>query len=248
MSVRTSVSFFNEYLPRSGDKVMTKWAHYFAVYEREFSRFRQEPVSFMEIGIFKGGSIPMWKEFFHPESRLVFIDIDPECRAHALPGTHVHIGDQSDPAFLQSMIEEHGPFDIILDDGSHINRHQVASFEAMWPAIREHGIYAVEDCHTSYWPGFGGGYRNEASFMEFAKRTVDRMHSWYTDQDDLFQFDPIAAQLLGVRFYDSIVVFGKSPPKQAPVSLTVSNGQIHGTRAPLEMRGRTSIFSGRDGA
>ena len=62
---------------------MTKWAHYFAVYEREFSRFRQEPISFMEIGIFKGGSIPMWKEFFHPESRLVFIDIDPECRAHA---------------------------------------------------------------------------------------------------------------------------------------------------------------------
>ncbi|WP_187336611.1 class I SAM-dependent methyltransferase [Novosphingopyxis iocasae] len=241
------MGFFNDYLPTTGDKLLTKWAHYFEVYERELTRFRSRPVRFLEIGIFRGGSIPMWKEFFHDESTLVFIDIDPACVTHAIEGTHVRIGDQSDPEFLRSVIEEFGPFDIVLDDGSHINRHQITSFEAIWPAIDDRGVYVVEDCHTSYWPGFGGGYRNEASFMEFAKRMIDRLHSWYTDQDELFEFDPIAKDLLGVRIYDSIVVFEKRLNKEAPISLQIQNGEVQGSRAPLTMRNRTSMFRGRDG-
>ena len=240
------MSFFTDYLKTTDDRLLMKWAHYFDVYDREFTRFRSRGISFLEIGVFKGGSIPMWKSYFHDDARLTFLDIDPDCARHADPGTTVEIGNQADADTLARLADTHGPFDLILDDGSHINAHQIASFTALWPHIAEGGLYVVEDCHTSYWPGFGGGYRNEASFVEFAKRKVDAMHSWYTDQDDLFPFDPIAEQLHSVRFYDSITVFEKRK-SQPPTAVTSQNGKVQLSRRALEIRGRKSAFAGKDG-
>ncbi len=188
----------------------------------------------------------MWSEFFSEKSLLTFVDIDPECRKFSDGRANVEIGNQADPEFLAGLIEAYGPFDVILDDGSHICAHQIKSFETLWPALKDGGLYAVEDCHTSYWPGFGGGYRNEASFIEYSKRLVDRMHSWYTDQDALFPFDEIAKELNSVRFYDSIVVAEKrhSP---APATLYAQNGEVKLSRRALQVRGRKSAFSGKDG-
>ena len=44
-----------------------------------------------------------------------------------------------------------GPFDIVIDDGSHVPEHQIATFKTLWPALRGGGLYAVEDIETSYW-------------------------------------------------------------------------------------------------
>lgn len=242
------MGYFSDYLTRTDDRLLSKWLHYFEVYERELTRFRARPVSFLEIGVFKGGSIPMWKGFFAEGSTLVFLDIDPACRALEIPGTVVEIGNQADPEVLARLAADHGPFDVILDDGSHVNAHQVASFEGLWPHLADRGLYVVEDCHTSYWPGFGGGYRNESSWIEYAKRLVDRMHSWYTDQDALFAFDEIARALDGVRFYDSITVLEKRLRAEPPATLYARNGQVQLSRRALELRGRRSAFAGRDGS
>jgi len=241
-------NFFSEYLKTTDARVLTKWAHYFDVYTREFARHRARPVSFLEIGVFRGGSIPMWKAYFPEGSRLTFVDIDPDCARLAEPGTTVAIGNQADPDFLADLAAKHGPFDIVLDDGSHICAHQISSFEHLWPHMAEGGLYMVEDCHTSYWPGFGGGYRNEASFIEYAKRLIDKMHSWYTDQDALFPFDPIARELHSVRFYDSITVAEKRTQAEPPASLTAQNGEVRLSRRALEIRGRRSAFAGKDGS
>lgn len=237
----------SDHLKKTGDRALTKWAHYFPIYEREMGRFRAKPISFLEIGIFKGGSLPMWKDYFAPGSQLTFIDIDPACRDHEIEGTDVRIGNQADPAFLAELAEEFGPFDLVLDDGSHICAHQIASFEHLWPHLKNGGLYMVEDCHTSYWPGFGGGYRNEASFIEYAKRLVDGMHSWYTDQDALFPFDDRAKVLNAVRFYDSIVAIERLEQAEPPTSLVSRNGKVTASRKALEVRGRTSVFAGKDG-
>ncbi|WP_370401673.1 class I SAM-dependent methyltransferase [Sulfitobacter sp. JB4-11] len=237
-----------EHLKKTDDRALTKWEHYFQVYERELGRFRKKPISFLEIGVFKGGSIPMWKDHFAEGSTLTFIDIDPACKEFEIEGTNVRIGNQADPDFLAALIEEFGSFDVILDDGSHICAHQITSFQNLWPHLRNLGLYMVEDCHTSYWPGYGGGFRNEASFIEFSKRLVDRMHSWYTDQDALFSFDEIAKEMNSVRFYDSIVAIEKLQQKEPPVSLYSENGRTEASRNSLKIRGRTSIFTGKDGA
>ncbi len=236
-----------DHLKKTDGRAVTKWRHYFEIYERELGRFLKKPVSFLEIGVFKGGSIPMWKDYLPDGSTLTFIDIDPACKDHEIEGTSVRIGNQADPDFLAALAKEFGPFDIVLDDGSHICAHQIASFEALWPHMSNGGLYLVEDCHSSYWPGFGGGYRNEASFIEYAKRLVDTMHSWYTDQDGLFAFQQMAAELNSVRFYDSIVAIEKLVQKEPPTSLHSVNGEVTASRRALTLRGRKSFFSGKDG-
>ena len=239
--------YFAEYLKSTDDRELHKWKHYFSVYTRELLRFRRAPMTFLEIGVYRGGSLPMWKGFFPEGSTLVFVDIDPECKALEIAGTHVRIGDQADAEFLARLAEEFGPFDVVLDDGSHICKHQIASFEGLWPHLRDGGLYMVEDCHTSYWPGFGGGYRNEASFIEYAKRLVDGMHSWYTDQDDLFPFDERAKETCSVRFYDSIVAIEKLHEPELPLYITARNGELKYSRNWAKMRGRKSVFGDKDG-
>lgn len=241
-------NFFIEYMSRTGDAAVTKWVHYFDIYTRELEARRAKPLTFLEIGVFRGGSVPMWKEYFAPNSCLVFIDIDPDCKAHEIDGTNVRIGSQADQAFLNEVAAEFGPFDVVLDDGSHINAHQIASFNALWPHMAHDGLYLVEDCHTSYWPGFGGGYCTPDSFMAFAKDLIDVIHSWYTDEDEAFPFDPRAREIHSTRFYDSVVAIEKCPPKESPTSLISKNGQITRSRKALQVRGRRSIFAGKDGS
>jgi len=246
--VENGANWFNEYINRTGKQTISKWIHYFDIFSRELERFRLEPISFLEIGVWEGGSIPMWREYFANGSKLIFIDINPECKKYEESGIIVEIGNQADAEFMRKLSEKHGPFDVVVDDGSHVNFHQIASFSYLWPHIRDHGIYIVEDCHTSYWPGFGGGFRNEASYVEFAKRLIDRNNSWYTDQDWIFPFDPIAKEIFGVRFYDSVVVTEKLLKKDPPTMFSASNGEVRLTQEPLKMRGRVSRFRSMDGS
>lgn len=62
----------------------------------------------------------MWREYL-PNAKIVGIDILPSCKAYekADDRVHVEIGSQVDAEFLRSVIQKHGPFDMILDDGSH---------------------------------------------------------------------------------------------------------------------------------
>lgn len=234
-------TYFRDYLARTGDRELHKWEHYLDVYPRLVGHLRGRDISFLEIGVYKGGSIGMWRDYFGQAARLTFLDIDPACRELALPGTVVEIGDQADQAFLAGMADRHGPFDLVVDDGGHKMHQQINSFLALWPRLNDGGLYVVEDVHTSYWPGFGGGYRAKGSFIEFAKDLIDRMNSWYTDQDDIFPVSPLARQIGAVQFHDSMVVVEKRL-KEPPVSLVAKNGTVTRSRKALAMRGRQSIF------
>lgn len=233
--------YFRDYPARTGDRVLLKMEHYLEHYDEFLSSWQGRDVSFLEIGVYKGGSLPMWQGFLGPGSRLVFCDIDPACQALALPGTTVEIGDQADPAFLERLGATHGPFDLIVDDGGHQMHQQITSFRHLWPRLNDRGLYVVEDVHTSYWPGFGGGLREPASFIEFAKDLIDRMHSWYTEDDAGFPLHPLAREIGAIRFYDSLVVIEKRL-KEPPVSITAKNGELGRSRRILEVRGRRSIF------
>jgi hypothetical protein len=61
-----------------------------------------------------------------------------------------------DESFLGKVLEETGPLDIIIDDGSHINRDVLTSFHYLFPGLRTGGFYVIEDLQTAYWPGYGG--------------------------------------------------------------------------------------------
>ncbi|MEU3906544.1 class I SAM-dependent methyltransferase [Streptomyces goshikiensis] len=141
-----------------------KWGslHWFTPhYDRHFSSYRDQQVRVLEIGIggykhpeWGGGSLRMWKHFFH-RGEIYGLDIVDKSHFDA-PRITTLRGDQSDPDYLRSIAEEHGPFDIVIDDGSHINDHIRTSFQALFPHVRPGGLYVIEDLWTAYWSGFGG--------------------------------------------------------------------------------------------
>lgn len=122
-----------------------KWRHYFPVYERFFSGFVGQPVRFMEIGVYSGGSVQMWRDYFGPQSQIIGVDIEPACRAYEENGIQILIGDQGDPKFWSRILPDVGPLDIVLDDGGHRPDQQITTLEAVLPYIRPGGIYLCED-------------------------------------------------------------------------------------------------------
>lgn len=195
-------------------RVIHKWLHYFQVYERYFARYRGSDFKMLEIGVSKGGSLAMWRSYFGPNATIYGIDVNPACAGHVDAPNQVRIGSQDDPDFLRRVVEEMGGVDVVLDDGSHVARHQQVSFETLFPLLAEGGLYAIEDLHTAYWPGFGGGYGRRGSAIELLKRSIDDIHHWY------HRHPPVAggAQVGAVHFHDSIAIVEKQkarPPIHA---------------------------------
>jgi hypothetical protein len=189
------------------DRVVYKWKHYFPIYEAHFARFVNRPLVMFEIGVFKGGSLQMWKKYLGPHAQIVGIDIDPSCGQYEEDQVAVRIGDQSDVDFLGSLVEELGQPDIVLDDGSHQMQHIKTSFECLYPRLQSTGVYFVEDLHTAYWPEYGGGLREPQTFIEFAKGLIDELNANWT-RDQLAPTD-FTRTTMSIHFYDSCAVFEK---------------------------------------
>ncbi len=187
-------------------KVIDKWVHYFPIYHRHLAPFRGRPISMLEIGVYRGGSMQMWRDYFGSEATLVGVDVDHTATLFGSDADTIEIGDQSDPDFLRHINDEYGPFDIIVDDGGHFMQQQIISIETLFPLLSDGGVYIVEDTHTSYWADWDGGDQRPGTFIEWSKNRLDHLHSYHRD----VELDPVwARQLTGLHAYDSVVVFDK---------------------------------------
>ncbi|WP_245239721.1 class I SAM-dependent methyltransferase [Methylobacterium variabile] len=192
------------------DRLAHKWQHYLEIYDQHLARYRGTPVRFLELGVFQGGSLQVWRRYFGDRARIHGLDINPACASIDDLDLRVHVGDQTDKALLDRVVSEMGGLDVVIDDASHSSPHQIATFEHLYPRLAENGIYIVEDVHASYWPDLGGGLRRPGTFMEYAKGLLDRLHADYIVEDDpLAQDTAFAAMTQGISFHDGIVVFEK---------------------------------------
>jgi len=148
--------------------------NYCVKYEKYLPLNRHDKINILEIGVLNGYSLNTWKDYFN-SSKVVGIDITPSCKQYENIDRNVlvEIGSQDDEQFLLSVVEKHGVFDFIVDDGSHMNSHVIKSFEVLYPTMKSGGVYVVEDSCTSYWSNFGGGYLNPNSMVEYFKRLSD---------------------------------------------------------------------------
>ena len=201
---------------------MNKWLHYFPIYERYFAPYKNKSLTIFEIGVSKGGSLQFWKRYFGPFATIVGIDIDPKCKDFEEPQINVRIGDQSDLVFLQSLIDEFGAPDIVLDDGSHIMEHVNATLEFFYTRIKDDGIYMIEDAHTSYWSKYGGGLRRPDTIIEKSKNYIDGLNAYYCGLPKEF-----ADSTFSIAFYDSIIVFEKRKwPKGIRIAPVIPGGGV----------------------
>jgi len=206
---------------------MLKWHHYLSIYDFHLKKFKNierylksNPLSsvakegilkILEIGVHHGGSLQMWRKYFGSVATIYGIDIDPRCKDFEEDGCHIRIGNQADPEFLRSIIDEMGSIDIVIDDGSHINSHQLASFKALFKELNYGGLYIVEDLHTSYWEGdWEGGLKKPGTFIEVAKDIIDHMHAWYTEVNTELDDINIKTCVTGLHIYESMLVIEKN--------------------------------------
>lgn len=214
----SNTGLLHRYFLNNGDRRLHKWLHYFDIYERHFERFRNRPIRMLEIGVHGGGSLHMWRNYFHEGSQIVGIDINPDCAEHADVNIDVHIGSQDDESFLTQVADQYGGFDIILDDGSHVNSHVIKTFDTLYGRVSSDGVYLVEDMHTSYWPKFGGGLRKKGTFIEFAKLKIDELNAQHVRSG--LEVSDVTRTTDSISFYDSVVVFERRPQGKRQAVMT----------------------------
>jgi hypothetical protein len=196
-----------------------KWGlHYYTQhYERHLSPWRDRPVVLIEFGIGGfdnaergGGSLRMWKRFLH-RAQIYGVDIArknnvAEQRIYALQG------DQSDHRFLESLLKESGPPDIVIDDGSHQCADVIATFGYMFPRLQPGGVYLVEDLQTSYWPAYGGSsvqLSDRTTSMGFFKALADSVNYEELMVPDDHVPAELDRQVTGIHFYHNLSVIEK---------------------------------------
>ena len=112
-----------------------KWEHYFAIYDHLLAGRYGQKINYLEIGVQKGGGLETARKLFAPGSRLVGLDVDPKCNGLEAEGIadRMFIGSQSDDATLKALTAYCPGFDVILDDGSHIQEHMISTFIRLFP-------------------------------------------------------------------------------------------------------------------
>lgn len=118
--------------------------HYIPTYSRIFNDLRNEKINVLEIGVWKGESMMMWREYF-PNATISGIDIDMRKVPNGkIDGVKLLIGDATSKKDIARLFKGQ-KFDIIIDDGSHKTQHIIRSLHYLWSYLNDGGLYVVED-------------------------------------------------------------------------------------------------------
>src|SRR5687767_4506420 len=135
--------------------------HYLRNYEEVFAPLRGRDIRLLELGVLKGGSLLLWRDYFE-RGLVVGLDINPLDIEDPTGRIRFYQGRQDDVELLDRVARECAPdgFDIVIDDCSHIGELARVSF---WRLFERHlkpgGLYVIEDWGTGYWDFWPDGVR-----------------------------------------------------------------------------------------
>ena len=186
---------------------------YTPIYNELFAPLRDRRIKLLEIGVggygqpLSGGlGLSAWAQFF-PNASIYGLDIE-EKRFPTDPRIKILRGSQNDRDVLDRIWHEHGPFDIVIDDGSHDPEHVLTSFRCLYPKMSEDGIYVVEDTQTSFWPHLGGRPDGQGTIFELAAQIAIAMHTQEVlAGGGVSLFQEFGLITKAVRTYRNMVVF-----------------------------------------
>jgi 23S rRNA U2552 (ribose-2'-O)-methylase RlmE/FtsJ len=198
------MGLYGDFLSNRG-KPAFKWLHYFPIYEDHLLSFVNRSVSVLEIGVLDGGSLPMWRNYLGPYSQIIGIDINPDAKRHEDFQIGIEIGNQSDTDFLDYLVNKYGPFDIIIDDGSHKSSDLIKTFSFFRDKMPNNGVYIIEDTHTAFVARYQDG---ETDIFEYLYEITRSLSSNYAGHN----FSVVSSSISSINFYDSIIsIKFKSP-------------------------------------
>ena len=194
-----------------------KWHHYFEVYDRHFGKFVGKNPNILEIGVYKGGSLEMWNDYFGSGCHIDGVDILERSReaGKLFDNVTVTLGDQADRNFWGEFRKTAPKFDIIIDDGGHTMEQQIVTFQEMYNHMSPNAVYLCEDLHTSYWSDYGGGHKKSDTFIEYSKNFIDMINAaHWTDNAG---YELFRSCTNSIHYYDSVIVLEKRADIPKPV-------------------------------
>jgi Methyltransferase domain len=138
------------------DQYAEFWSHRQAFHARNI----------LELGMWDGGSIAFWFEYFSPDKH---VGVDLQQREDSQYFKHYKTSrdldqriatywgiDQGDSARLREIVQAEfkGPLDLVIDDASHMYDLTKKSFETLFPLLRPGGLYVIEDWAWGHWAEF----------------------------------------------------------------------------------------------
>ncbi len=178
-----------------------KWEHYFNIYQDHFHKFVGQEVTILEIGIYSGGSLEMWKSFFGDKCQVIGVDIEEACRVYENDFTRIFIGDQESRAFWGELKKQVDGVDIIIDDGGHSSEQQRITLEEMLSCLRPGGVYICEDIHGKY-----------SQFGKYVSRLAEQLNCMERIPGTILQSEVSTFQksIQSIKFYPYCVVIEKN--------------------------------------
>lgn len=122
---------------------------YLEHYERHLAH--RDIRSVCEIGIASGGSLRLW-EYLFPSARILGIDRVQACQTLAGGRIQIEIADAADTAAMTRIVQAHGPFDLVIDDGSHEESDVFSALSVLFDAVTPGGVYVIEDLICDFFP------------------------------------------------------------------------------------------------
>jgi hypothetical protein len=144
---------------------------YLRNYEEFFSSLSNKKIRLLELGIHRGGSLELWKDYFQ-KGIIVGLDIDPVRFQDNSGRIRTYQGAQQDTELLDRIGKETAPegFDVIIDDCSHIGLLSRVSFWHLFDHhLRSGGIYVIEDWGTGYWDTWVDGVRYRPHSISYSR-------------------------------------------------------------------------------
>jgi len=119
-------------------------------YEKEFEKYQDKPISLLEIGTHKGGSLALWHYYFKNAQTIVGMDVaEFGAQMNCLRFNNVKIIYQD--AYLEPVASFLPNYDIIIDDGPHTKESHLQSLKLYLPKLNKGGVFIVEDIAQMEW-------------------------------------------------------------------------------------------------
>ncbi len=154
---------------------------YTPAYHHLLGHLREQKLRILEIGVggydnphCGGASLRMWAEYF-PQARIIGLDYY-EKQIAISPRVSIVRGAQEDTGLLAELNATHGPFDLVIDDGSHQPEHMISSFLYLYPLLTPSAKYIVEDTQTCFMERFGGNSGARGTLYPLAQLLALQMH------------------------------------------------------------------------
>ena len=162
----------------------------------------------LEIGVYSGGSLELWQDYFGPRAQIYGVDIAPDCTSYEGPSVRIFIGDQADRDFWRRFRERVPKLDIVIDDGGHTPEQQRISVEELLPHLAPGGIYICEDIHGYPANSFASYAHGLAHILNDSRQVTENQN----DEEARMAAspNPFQSAIRSIQFYPFMTVIEKN--------------------------------------